>query len=203
MTGLGVILLLAANWDTISDMMRTVLIIGATGLTYVAGYYWSYQNTNYPKTGQALFLLGSMLYGASIFLLGQIYNLGGTFADAFLIWAIPIVFLAYTTRFGTMFLLGIVLIYSYIFAEVIDGYGISGFVIANIFIAIGYLSFAVLRYHRDLYRGFAWILSWTGGASILGGLFAYTFLDFWRYGGNSWYTDRDIQTTMWILFAIV
>lgn len=203
MTGLGVILLLAANWDTISDMMRTILIIGATGLTYVAGYYWTYQNLNYPKTGQALFLLGSMLYGASIFLLGQIYNLGGTFADAFLIWAIPIIFLAYTTRFGMMFLLGIVLIYSYIFAEVIDGYGFSGFVIANIFIAIGYLSFAVLRYHRDTYRGFAWILSWTGGASILGGLFAYTFLDFWRYGGNSWYTDRDIQTTMWILFAIV
>jgi uncharacterized membrane protein len=154
-TGLGVILLLAANWDTISDMMKTVLIIGATGITYAAGYYWSYQNTNYPKTGQALFLLGSMLYGAAIFLLGQIYNLGGTFADAFLIWAIPTLLLAYTTQFETIFLLGVVLIYSYIFAEVIDGYGFSGFVIANIFIAIGYLSFAVLRYHRDLYRSFS------------------------------------------------
>ena len=75
MTGLGVILLIAANWDTISDMMKTLLMIGLTGLTYIAAYYLTYRNTGYPKTGQALFFLGSMLYGASIFLLGQVYNL--------------------------------------------------------------------------------------------------------------------------------
>ena len=148
MTGLGVILLIAANWDTISDMMKTVLVIGATTLTYIVAYYWSYHNTNYPKTGQALFLLGSVLYGASIFLLGQIYNIGGTFADALLIWAIPTVLLSSATHFSTLFILGIVLIYGFIFTELVDGYGFSGFVIADIFIAVGYLSFAVLRYHR-------------------------------------------------------
>ncbi len=202
-TGLGVILLIAANWDTISDMMKTLLMIGLTGLTYIAAYYLSYNNTDYPKTGQALFFLGSMLYGASIFLLGQVYNLWGTFASALLIWALPTLLIAYTTRFVTLFLLGIVLIYSYIFAEVIDGFGFSGFVIANLFIAIGYLSLAVLRYHRTTYADFASIIVWTGWASILGGLFSYTFLDFWRYGGESWYSNRDFQTTMWILFAIV
>ncbi len=202
-TWLGFILLLAANWDTISDMMKTFLMIWVTALSYIAAYWWTYKDLNYPKTGQALFLLGSMLYGASIFLLGQIYNLGGTFASALLIWAIPTIWLAYTTEFVTLFLLGIILIYSYIFAELIDGFGFSGFVISNIFIAIGYFSLTILRYHRGIYSRFSSILSWTGGASILWGLFSYTFLDFWKYGGESWYTNQDFQTTMWILFAII
>lgn len=68
-------LLIAANWDTISDTAKTILMIGSTALIYIAGYYWSYHNTNYTKTGQALMLLGSLFYGASIMLLGQIYNL--------------------------------------------------------------------------------------------------------------------------------
>ena len=69
-------LLIAANWDSISDMMKTTIMIGVTMTTYFMGYWWSYKDTDYPKTGQALMLLGSMFYGASIFLLGQIYNLG-------------------------------------------------------------------------------------------------------------------------------
>lgn len=202
-TGLGVILLIAANWDTISDMTKTLLMIGATGITYILGYYLSYMGTHYTKTGQALILLGSLLYGASIFLLGQVYNLGGTFADAFLIWALPIILLAYTTQFTTIFILAITLIYAYIFSVLGEGYGFSGFVIADVFIAVGYLSLSLLRYHREIYRHFSWVLTWTGGASVLGGLFAYTFLDFWRYGGDSWYTGRDIQTTIWILCVIV
>ncbi len=178
-------------------------MIGSTGIVYGLGYYFSYRNTDYTKTGQSLMLLGSLLYGASIFLLGQVYNLGGTFADAFLIWAVPTILLAYTTRFTTIYILAIILIYAYIFSVLGEGYGFSGFVIADIFIAVGYLSLSLLRYHRELYRQFSWVLTWTGGASILGGLFAYTFLDFWRYGGDTWYASRDIQTTMWIVFAIV
>lgn len=202
-TGLGVILLIAANWDTISDMTKTLLMIGATGITYALGYYFSYIHTHYTKTGQALMLLGSLLYGASILLLGQIYNLGGTFASALLVWTLPVLLLAYASRFITLFFLGIGLIYAYIFAELSTDFAFSGFVIANIFIAIWYLSLTLLRYHRDTYRGFAGILSWTGWASILGGLFAYTFMDFWRYGGDTWYRSNDTHTTMWILLAII
>lgn len=78
-------------------MTKTLLMIGATGMVYVLGYYFSYTNTNYTKTGHSLMLLGSLLYGASIFLLGQVYNLGGTFAGALLVWSIPVVLLAYAT----------------------------------------------------------------------------------------------------------
>lgn len=203
-TGLWVMLLIAANWDSISDMMKTTIMIGVTMIVYFMGYWWSYKNLDYPKTGQALMLLGSMFYGASIFLLGQIYNLGGSFSEALLIWALGIIPLAYATGFVTIFLLGTVLIYSYTFSHIIDNFGTSGFVVANIFLALGYLSLAVVRFHKnEMYKTFWRILSWTGGASMLGGLFAYTFMNFWRYGGIGWFTDRDVTPTMWILFALI
>ncbi len=155
-------LLIAANWDTISDMTKTFLMIGATSIAYLLGFYFSYIHTNYTKTGQALMLLGSLLYGASIMLLGQIYNLGGTFASALLVWTLPVLLLAYASRFITLFFLGIGLIYAYIFVKLSSDFTFSGFVIANIFIAVGYLSLTLLRYHRDTYQGFVNILSWTG-----------------------------------------
>lgn len=143
-------------------MTKTLLMIGATGITYALGYYFSYKHTHYSKTGQALMLLGSLLYGASILLLGQTYNLGGTFASALLVWTLPVLLLAYASRFITLFFLGIGLIYVYIFSEISTDFAFSGFVIANIFIAVGYLSISLLRYHRDTYQSFSGILSWTG-----------------------------------------
>ena len=203
-TGLGVMLLIASNWDTMSDVMKTTIMIGSTLSIYAIAYYFCYRNTSYPKTWQAIMLLGAMFYGASIMLLGQIYNLGGTFSQALIVWTIPVILLAYLTQFVTLYTLGIALIYLYISIEIFDRYDFSGFVIANIVIAVGYLSVSLTRYHMsEWYRSFGKILSWTGGASILGGLFAYTFIDFWKYGGNSWYSERSIDGTMWILFAIV
>lgn len=94
-------------------------------------------------------LLGAMFYGASIMLLGQIYNLGGTFSQALIVWTIPVILLAYLTQFVTLYTLGIALIYLYISIEIFDRYDFSGFVIANIVIAVGYLSVSLTRYHMS------------------------------------------------------
>jgi uncharacterized membrane protein len=96
-------------------------------------------------------LLGSLLYGASILLLGQIYNLGGTFASALLVWTLPVLLLAYATRFVILFFLGVGLIYSYIFAELSTDFAFSGFVIANIFIAVG----DIIGIHTGISAGFS------------------------------------------------
>jgi uncharacterized membrane protein len=41
-TGLGILLLIGANWENITDMMKTILIIGVTLGFYMAGYYFAY-----------------------------------------------------------------------------------------------------------------------------------------------------------------
>lgn len=198
-TGLWVILLIAANWDTIAPLYKTLVLTGTTLIAYILGYYFSYKNTLYPKTWQALMFLGSMFYGASIMLLGQTYNLGGTFAEALLIWAVGVIPLAYFTRFSSIFLLALTLIYGYVFAEVSDNYDMTPFMVVNIFIILGYVSLLLSRINKNHgYDSFGRIISWTGGVSLLGWLFAYTFQDFWKYGGNSWNTETDGKNLFWI-----
>ncbi len=202
-TGLWVILLIAANWDGISDMMKTIIMIGSTILTYVIAYYFSYRNIDYPKTWQAIMFLGSMFYGAAIILLGQIYNLGWSFDQALLVWALGVFPLAYLTGFISLFLLAITLFYAYVFARLTNSWDIPGFFIANVFILVGMVSLLISRWHFiRSYEWFGRILSWTGMLAFLGGLLAYTFGDFWRYGWSSWSTGGESSSTTllaWIL----
>jgi uncharacterized membrane protein len=138
-------------------------------------------------------LLGSIMYGASIMLLGQIYNLGGTFPQALLVWAVGVLAVAYSTGFGSIFFLGIVLLYGYILAQVMDYHVVySMFDITNLGICLGFLSLVLVRFHRGMYPSFVGVLSFVGGVSALFPLFAYTFTDFWssasyinRYGEDS------------------
>jgi uncharacterized membrane protein len=39
--------------------------------------------SSHSTLGKALIFLGTMIYGANIFLIGQMYNLGGTYYEAF------------------------------------------------------------------------------------------------------------------------
>lgn len=94
--GAGFVLYFAANWDTFQDWAKLAILLVATLATHAAAYVLLYSR-GYPKTGHALSLLGSVLYGASIFLVGQIYNLGGSFPGAMLLWLAGSVPMAYAT----------------------------------------------------------------------------------------------------------
>lgn len=72
--GVGFILYFAANWNTMSDLFKFGLLVVATAAVSLAAYVCLFVRDN-QKTGHALALLASILYGASIFLIGQTYNL--------------------------------------------------------------------------------------------------------------------------------
>jgi uncharacterized membrane protein len=55
--------------------------------TFLASFIMS---NNYPKTSKSLLLLGVIIYGAGIFLIGQMFNFGGSFTKAFLMWGLGI-----------------------------------------------------------------------------------------------------------------
>ncbi len=96
--GAGIILFFSSNWDLIPDIFKTILLVVTMLITYGL-WFWLYYVKNYQKTGYALVLLGSMMYGANIFLIWQIYNIWGSWIDAMWLWAVWIVPLAYITRF--------------------------------------------------------------------------------------------------------
>jgi uncharacterized membrane protein len=81
----GIALLIAANWNEIARGVKIaagiVLMLGAH-----AGGWQLRERKGYPKTGEALHLVGSGLFLANIALIGQIYHISTRPPNAFLLW---------------------------------------------------------------------------------------------------------------------
>jgi uncharacterized membrane protein len=81
----GVALLIAANWQEIPRGVKIaagiLLMLGAH-----AGGWHLRENKDYPKTGEALHLIGSGLFLANIALIGQVYHISSRPPNAFLLW---------------------------------------------------------------------------------------------------------------------
>ena len=85
--GFGVIGFFAANWDGLSHALRLLLLTGATAGAYAGAYHVSERTADHPRVGEALYLLGVILFGSSLFLVGQMYNVQAHDPFALLLWA--------------------------------------------------------------------------------------------------------------------
>ena len=85
--GFGVIGFIAANWEEMSHAARLVLLTLAVAGSYAAGFHLRDRTGSWPRLGEALYLLGVLLFGASLFLVGQMYNVQAHDPLALLLWA--------------------------------------------------------------------------------------------------------------------
>jgi uncharacterized membrane protein len=85
--GLGVIGFVAANWDGMSHGARLALLTVAVGGSYAAGFHLRDRTGSRPRVGEALYLVGVLMFGASLFLVGQMYNVQAHDPFALLLWA--------------------------------------------------------------------------------------------------------------------
>ena len=86
--GLGVILFFAANWDAIARPVRVAMLLAALVASYGGGYYLRDVRGSRPRVGEALMLLGAVVFGASLFLVGQMYHVQAHDPLALLAWAL-------------------------------------------------------------------------------------------------------------------
>lgn len=117
--GIGVILFVASNWRQIPDIVRTIILLTITFGTFYLGYYFGYQREGYSILGKSLFFLASLFWGATIALIAQIYHIPTS--DnwwIFLIWAFPILPVAWFFESTSVFILssGLFLIWSFFFS---------------------------------------------------------------------------------------
>ena len=108
--GLGVILLLAHNWQDIPKFGKLGLIFGATAAAHIAGLVLRGKDGWRPALGEVFSLLGTMLFGAGIWLVAQIYNIDEHFPNGFLLWGLGAVAMAWTLDSVPQGLLAAVLI---------------------------------------------------------------------------------------------
>jgi uncharacterized membrane protein len=96
--GLGIILLLAHNWEQLSRLSRTVLSLAPLfiGQGFAAWVLWKKHDSGALKEGAATFL--SLMVGASIALISQTYHISGDSGTFTLTWMFLIVPLVYLMR---------------------------------------------------------------------------------------------------------
>ena len=84
--GLGVILLFAYNWDKMDKFAKLATVFGSLILAHLAGVSIFTMTERFKGLGESLCLLGTMLFGAGIWLVAQIYHIEEHFPNAFLFW---------------------------------------------------------------------------------------------------------------------
>jgi uncharacterized membrane protein len=85
--GLGVILLLAYNWNAIPKFGKLGLSFAALIAAQLAGQRLFQRPDWRRQLGEAIAILGTMLFGAGIWLVAQVYHIDEHYPNGFLLWA--------------------------------------------------------------------------------------------------------------------
>jgi uncharacterized membrane protein len=208
--GVGVILVMSANWEQIPRFMRLAILMAVTLGFYYFGYRLAYERRTYPIAGAALLLIGSLIWGASIFLIGQMYHLGGGEGGeggettGTLYWFIGVLPLAYILRsrlqLGLALLIGttwLMLAQSSVFDSP------YGQIVVPRFLAVGALLYALGLAH-DMWertRVYAGVLKTFGVVYALVTTCTLSYRDFWSIWG--WYGQSYARPSeaLWLALA--
>ncbi len=82
--GAGVLLFVAAHWDTVSPVGRMLLVLSM--LVFFHGFGWLAQE-RFAGLATAMHAIGTVSAGAAIALVGQIFNMQEHWPSAILLWA--------------------------------------------------------------------------------------------------------------------
>ncbi len=110
LVGVGVILFIASNWSAIPNWGRLFIVFFFMLASYGLGFYLRYEAKNYPKVGASLILLGSIIFGAGMFLIAQIYHITVHYPNGPLLWGLFMLPLAYLLRFKSLISLAILVL---------------------------------------------------------------------------------------------
>lgn len=87
LVGLGILTFVGSNWEYLSKATKFIIIL-VTFLIFNVVSYKLY--STYPKTSKSFMYIAILTFGAGIFLIGQMFNFGGDFTNALLLWSLGI-----------------------------------------------------------------------------------------------------------------
>jgi uncharacterized membrane protein len=204
--GFGVILFFAANWDDIPRPLRVVILLGGLVASYAAGFALR-EVFGRPNIGHAFLFLGTLLFGVSVFLVGQMYNVNTHDPFGFLIWALGALAIAWVIRSGPTAALGFASLFAWMVHEVVESAGdFDGFVVIPAYatlygIALYAIGTAGTQWLEPV--RFARPMRMLGYAFTVGGLMPGTFRDAHEFADFSHALDvTRISVIFWCLAAV-
>lgn len=139
LVGAGIFSFVAANWQYMSKAVKIVVILILMLMSYGFGWYLK-EKLNLDKIGSALLLLGSIIYGAGIFLVAQIFHIRVNWPDGFILWMIGIIAVAFALEsFPHFYLaipLGIIAIIGHSVEIFIGIFGYRAFLSTSLFLLL-------------------------------------------------------------------
>ena len=102
LVGAGIFSFIAANWLEMTKPIKIGIILISMIVSYGAGWYLK-EKSELQKTGDALILLGSIIYGAGIFLVAQMFNIRANWPDGFILWMIGTIAMAFAVESYPLF----------------------------------------------------------------------------------------------------
>jgi uncharacterized membrane protein len=134
----GIFSFIAANWREMAKSIKIAIILISMIVAYGAGWYLK-EKIKLLKTGEALILLGSIIYGAGIFLVAQMFNIRANWPDGFILWMIGTIAMAFAVESYPLFYLaiplGVIAIIGHPFG-IFTGLGYNSFLLTSSFLLL-------------------------------------------------------------------
>lgn len=127
LVGVGIFSFIAANWQEMTKVVKFLIIIIAMIASYTSGWFIR-EKWHYEKTGEAMLLLGAIIYGAGIFLVAQMFHIRENWPDGFILWMIGTIIMAFAVESFPLFYLAIpvgitaIIGHPFYIFETIEGY---------------------------------------------------------------------------------
>lgn len=138
LVAVGIFSFIAANWSEMTKIIKILIILISMIASYGTGWYLK-QTSKESKTGDALILLGSIIYGAAIFLVAQMFNIRADWPDGFILWMIGTIAVALADEIYSLFYLAIILgfiaVVGYQFS-IFGGFGQNYFLLTSSFLLL-------------------------------------------------------------------
>ena len=106
--GTGIITYFAANWSEMAKITKLILLFSAMYTSFAAAGYFLKPDKS-PLLGQALLVLGVIIFGANIMLIAQIYHIDEHYPNGVLFWALGGLLAAYLLKSHAVLVLTITL----------------------------------------------------------------------------------------------
>ncbi|MDH3320202.1 MAG: DUF2157 domain-containing protein [Betaproteobacteria bacterium] len=120
LVGLGVILFFAYNWQELPKAAKLALAIGALVVAHGGAMAVARRANASHGLVEGLHVLGTMLFGAGIWLVAQIYHIDEHYPNAFLVWSLGALALAWAMPSMVQALLALFLVTFWAGVELFD-----------------------------------------------------------------------------------
>lgn len=115
--GLGIILFFAYNWQAMPRLLKLSVIFTAFLVSQASALWY---DKRHRIAGEGLALLGTMIFGAAIWLISQIYHIDAHYPNAYLLWGLAALAMAWARQSAVQGLCALLLLTCWAGLEILD-----------------------------------------------------------------------------------